>query len=581
MKTSMRIAAVAVLLLAHASLNAAEPGGLFLASGPIAVCSSLSPAQCAEAPAAAQGVTPPRYGVDAAGIGRVQDPMLWSDSPASMPQTVGRLLGALQASGPEDGIDGEDLRARLAALCLVDEAVAPCSDPDARRPWLDLLDAEQYSVLAGLELPQLAADGQRPPVVAWPADSRPTAGFALIQGFVRRVSKDTETPPRIVFVTAAAEDPYAAAEATDALLRVAGAEPVWWPIDAALRVALFEAKDCSALPALRLQRLRLPQRERIHPERTARQAQACAAYDATARIPDGADALLFADGDALRLRQAMFHPDGQPTPWLRSVRAAFAASRLAVGGIGGGAAALSDAPLATRGKAALALLRGASATQPPAPGCGRARRCPDAGGETLLHVETAGGLGLATNMVVEVQTAELARELRLLRLLQIGPARIALGVDAESAFWLGQDSDGAWRIEALGAQGGWILHAGSRDARCRIPGLFSVIGERLEPGRHARVGVDLPPVLEPSQAPPRRPIPAGLRLPTLPGALRDAARGLATVSDHQTLRGRVRGGKQVVDVSLDRVSGQTWLRVAAARTVPAFCPGPLAAARQP
>ncbi len=570
----MRTLAIAALaVLAGANPSVAPGSALFLASGPLEICSSLTPSHCSDgsAPTSEHAAGPPRYRVDAEGIARALDGALWRDAPARLPQSVERLLRHFESQESGAALDAETLRAQLTGLCEENGAVHECTAPDTVRPWNQLLDAEQRAVLAALELPPIARDGRSPAVSVSPADSRGAGAFQPIEAFVQRLAGDSGSRPRIAFVTAAADDPYAAAGLYEALLRAAGAEPVWWPIDAALRSALFETRDCSALPRLRIERLGLPQREWIHPERIASQAQGCEQASA-ASLPDGAVGLLFADGDVLRLHQSLVHADGQPTPWLLAIRAASESGQIRVGGIGAGAAVLSDAPLATRGGSAWSLLRGASATQPAPAGCGRAGRCPDAEGESALHVEAAGGLGLAAGLVVEVQTSELARELRLLRLLQIGPARIGLGIDAGSAFWLQRDKDEAWRVESFGAEGGWILDAGLPDARCRIPNLFSVIAERIEPGQRARVGRDGLLSLDAGETPARRPIPPGLREPTQPGALRDAARGLAAVSDHQTLRGRVRGGKQAADVAVDRVSGQTWLRVGVSRGAPPFCP---------
>lgn len=571
----MRLLALAtVMALAGLPPQAAIGAELFLASGPVEVCSSLTPEFCTDEAALpdARAATPPRFRVDADGIVRALDDALWRGAPEALPRALERLLRRLEAQDPMASLDAVSLRARLSALCETDDAIEECAEPDAKRPWDELLDAEQRAVLAALELPPLDAEGPAPAVALSSAASRNPATFELLEAFAQRLGRDTGVRPRIALVTAAADDPYAAADLYESLLRAAGAEPVWWPIDAALQGALFEAKDCGVLPRLRIERLGLPQRERIHPKRVAAQVQAC--ERAADRLPEGIDGLLFADGDVLRLRQTLILADGLPTPWLLAVRKALESSELVVGGIGAGAAVLSDAPLATRGGSAWALLGGASATQPAPAGCGRAGRCPDAEGESALHVESAGGFGLATGLVVDVQTSELARELRLLRLLQIGPSRIGLGVDAGSALWLQRGEEGEWRIESLGAEGGWILDAGLPEARCRIPNLFSVIAERIEPGQRARVGRDGLTSLDAGESPARRPIPPGLREPTQPGALRDAARGLAAVSDHQTLRGRVRGGKLVADVALDRVSGQTWLRVGVSRTASPFCPVP-------
>jgi cyanophycinase len=490
-----------LLLLAMAAVaGAAETTPareLFLAGGALAVCSDLAPRACATPPDGARGA--PRYRLDDAGIAAASDPALWRAPGAPRPAEIARLLETARAGladGAAQELSAAALEAALDAACAGDA----CADGAARDPWPRLLDVERAALQSALEQPAPPVDGQRPRERADPGRSTVRGGVRVLEAFVAAARGRAGGRPRIAVVTASAFDPMEPVDFYRSLFEALGADASWWPVDAALAAARFEARDCAALPRLRAERLRLARRAAVYPDLAAQQQAYCAAGEDA--LPD-AHGVFFAGGDQWRLRQAFVDGAGRANPWLLALREAHAAGRVVVGGTSAGAAVQSGAWMLGNGSVEQALARAPSTAPPPEPGCGRGARC---GGvpEDVLALWPDGGLGLATDAIVDTHFSERARELRLLRAMQAAGARWGYGADETSALHV-RERGGQREISALGERGGWVLHRppGTPEdhalAWYLVPGAVLQVdaeGVRLRPeagARRARRTTDAPP----------------------------------------------------------------------------------------
>jgi cyanophycinase-like exopeptidase len=436
----------------QASVSTAVPTrSLLLAGGALAVCSDLAPRGCATLPTgAARG--PATYRVDKAGIARALDPALWTAPGAPSRDDVAAMLGAAVNATTSDAATVE---AALAAVCLADA----CADTDARRPWSVLLDAERAAVLAALEAPQMPANGARPTERAFPAQSRVAGGVEVLRAFVAEAQSRTSGRPKIAVVTASGFDPMDAVDFYLDAFRKLGADAVWWPVDAAAAAARFELGDCAALPRLRVERLRLSNREAVFPDLAGYQRAHCASQPALMLQVQG---VFFAGGDQWRHRQAFVRADDSPNDWLLELQQAYSEGRIVVGGTSAGAAVQSGAWMLGNGDVEAAVSRAARVAAPPEPGCSRGSRC---GGvpEDALTLWPAGGLRLAEGAIVDTHFSERSRELRLLMAMQAADARWGYGADEASALLL-RERGGRREIRAIGEAGGWVLR---RDAAMR------------------------------------------------------------------------------------------------------------------
>lgn len=495
---------------------------LVLAGGALAICSDLSVRACTTVPTDARR-QPSGYRLDDAGIARALDARLWALPGAPPMDDIAAMLEAarrrIRAAGAPEGeaVDAARMEDALASACLVE----PCADTDPRRPWSVLLDAERAAVMAALELPQRDATGARPQERALPAQSRQQGGVEVLKAFVAEAQARTDGRPKIAVVTASGFDPMDAVDFYIGVFRELGAEAVWWPVDAAAAAARFEQGDCAALPRLRIERLRLPNREAVYPDLAAYQRAHCASQPALMLQVQG---VFFAGGDQWRHRQAFVRDDGSPNDWLRELQEAHAAGRIVVGGTSAGAAVQSGAWMLGNGDVEAAVARAARVAPPPEPGCGRGGRC---GGvaEDALTLWPAGGLRLARDAIVDTHFSERARELRLLMAMQAADARWGYGADETSGL-LVREQGARREIRAVGASGGWVMR---RDAAMRdeveawylAPGAVLVIDASPDGVETVRLAVD---AAAPRVRRPRAPLPDSA---FDAGALRAAAQRLA------------------------------------------------------
>jgi len=416
-----------------------------------------------------------------------------------------------------DVFDAARLESAFADACLGDG----CAETDRRRPWSVLLDVERAALLAALELPQRRADGTRPLERALPTRSRVRGGVEVLRAFVAEAQARTAGRPKIAVVTASGFDPMDAVDFYVDVFRELGADAVWWPVDAAAAAARFESGDCAALPRLRVERLRLPNREAVYPDLADYQRAHCASQPALMLQVQG---VFFAGGDQWRHRQAFVRTDDSPNDWLLELRQAHAEGRVVVGGTSAGAAVQSGAWMLGKGDVEAAVSRAARVAPPPEPGCTRGGRC---GGlpEDALTLWPAGGLRLAEGAIVDTHFSERARELRLLMAMQAADARWGYGADETSALLL-RERAGRREIRAVGESGGWVMR---RDAAMRdeveawylAPGAVLVVEPSAEGGERVSLVLDA----EASRATRQRvPLPDSA---FEAGALRTAAQRLA------------------------------------------------------
>jgi cyanophycinase-like exopeptidase len=429
---------------------------LVLAGGALALCSSSSPGNC-RAGAAPAGRIAESYRIDSGGRARL----------AAVFGEDGALSALLDRVAVELGDQGVDAR-------TLEDAFAKHCEADC--PWQRFDDYQRMGLLAAFALPQQDAEGRRLREVVSLAASRERGGVAVVDAFVAAARQRAGgATPRIAFVTASGFDPFDAVDYYTSLLREAGAEPQWWPLDAAFAATVAGDRDCTKLTARQAKLLGLPDSTHRFTDHVAAQRAACAAEQAAA-LPAGLHGVFFAGGDQWRLRRAFVADDGTPYPWLQQLREAFASGALVVGGTSAGSAVQSARGMLGNGSPQRALAEGLHRVAPPTPGCARAGSC---GGidENSLTWWPEGGLGLAGPFLVDTHFSERAREWRLLRVLAEGVAEFGLGVDETSAITLRGDGS-RYTLRALGAQGGWLFAARAR--RC---GELQASASYLAPGQ--------------------------------------------------------------------------------------------------
>jgi cyanophycinase-like exopeptidase len=554
-----------ILIALGASLPAAaaerEPllqRELLLAGGSLRLCSSLSPGACTSGHAVIEGARrAPRYGLPSQRVAEALDPALWRGR-----ETAREAMRALledrsdrpvdAASGTDD-VDADALRDRFEARCASADGMRACRKGE-RSPWRLLDDDQQASVLAALESPQFDGVVRRKERASL-AQSRSAHGADILRAFVAAARERTDgAAPRIAVVTASAFDPFDPVDFYLDVLREAGAEVEWWPVDAALAAAVFEHRDCAMLPMLRLQRLKLPARERIYPDLVAQQQRACEDTAALAELPQRMHGVFFAGGDQWKLRRTLFDRDDRPNAWLQALRRAAANGDLIIGGTSAGSAVQSGGPMLSNGTVEQAWKRGAIASPPPVPGCRRSDDCIDGIDEDGFTYWPNGGLGLAPGMVVDTHFSERGRELRLLRLLVDTGAPIGIGIDETSALHLRWRDDGAVDIRALGASGGWVFDA----ARCEAGGLRAN-AYYIAPGMALRMEAIGPRWLGGANPPlPATPATALSSTDALDGgALRSLAQHMATSADAGLRFRQIRARAINAQVVLTRTAA-TW-----------------------
>ncbi|MBD8525795.1 cyanophycinase [Pseudomarimonas arenosa] len=421
----------------------AHPPELVLAGGSLNLCSSLSTRHCADKS------TPAGRVASLYSLSRTQRKSSLSALKSILNETQYRALESeLSRVRQSIGVGPHDATA-------LDEALwQACREP--RCAWRRMNDDQRAAVLASLELGQFDAAGKRIPERVSLAASRDPSGAAILRDFVARAGQRSgEQAPRVAVVTASGFDPFDAVDYYLGALAQAGAEPMWWPIDAALAERVFGDRDCDQLGLRHAALLGLPDRSAVFPDRVAEQHAWCRSEQA-ASVPANIHGVFFAGGDQWKLRSAFFGPGDQPNAWLRELRRRHASGELVIAGTSAGTAVQAGPGMLSNGSPQQALIRGPQQARPPKPGCSRSKACGDLH-EDSFTVWPAGGLGLAAPFLMDTHFSERAREWRLMRALADGPARAAIGVDETSAVAMTQHADQSWTLNALGRSGAWLF----------------------------------------------------------------------------------------------------------------------------
>lgn len=466
--------ALPLLLAFTAPLQAHEPT-LILMGGSYRTCSSLLSDDCRpdqRAFADARGA--PQYRLDAARFPEILDPSYWHNRPGSPSiAALQTMLNTALEGTPDRRYDARGLMARF--------------EKSGSGTWNKLLVQEQDLILSAFELPQLRNGKRLLEQVRIDGGNRPYDAALFRQLVAEAAKRSPGRKPRVAFTTSASANGFDAVDFYRALLEQAGAEAVWWPVDAAMAEARFGGTGgCRQLPTLRRDTFSMLGRERVFPDLADEQQAACANPAVLDALPDNVQALFLDGGDQWWHWQTFFTRDGQPNPWLQSVRAAFVRGDLVVAGTSAGAAVQSGQPgMISNGLSANALARGITHAAFSMPeGCDRARRCPPGVLEDDVTWWHGGGLDLIGPVLVDTHVSERRRELRLITLMtDIAAANghgpeAGIGLDETSALIVRVQADGL-HLEAVGQSGVWWFETPSPRTAA---GGWKLRGHYLAPG---------------------------------------------------------------------------------------------------
>lgn len=292
----------------------------------------------------------------------------------------------------------------------------------------ELTEDEYFRILDGLEMPTVD-DLQEVAHIGYTAGT----GGQLIQRFVNETAHLAESETPVVYVvTAGQRDPLGSYANQAAILRAAGAEPKWLPIDATVLQAQA-SNNCESLDSLRRDATGAYDRARVHPGLDAQQRTFCEDADAWQEALNDADGIYFTDGNQSLLRGAFFAAEGELTPLLSALQRKVYNGELMVAAAGNAAIAMSSGTMLTNGTSREALSEGALSRPAPTVGCERDNSCPRGVSANSLTYHAMGGLGLYPYGLVDVEVSERGRQGRMLRLAADTATPMALGIDRDTA----------------------------------------------------------------------------------------------------------------------------------------------------
>jgi cyanophycinase len=465
----------ALILLFSISSPAAEPPTLILMGGSYRTCSSLLADDCRPDQRTFPGAREaPQYRIKPERFNEILDPAYWQARP-----------GAPGLAALKTMLD--NTHATVGNTLLNAKSLSSSFEKTDANTWNRLLTQEQDLILSAFEQLQQHNGVRKREQVRIDGGNRPYDAALFRQLVAEAGKRSPGRKPRIAFTTSASVNGFDAVDFYRDLLTQAGAEPVWWPVDAALAEARFAGTGgCPFLQTLRQNTFSSLGRERVFPDLDAEQKAACIDAKALDAVPDTVQALFLDGGDQWLHRQTFFSRDGTPNPWLRAVRAAFLRGDLVVAGTSAGAAVQSGIHgMITNGTSVNALAYGAIAVHGSMPeGCERAMRCPIPLREDDLTWWKGGGLNLVGNVLVDTHVSERRRELRLITLMgtlaeaaEHGP-EVGIGIDETSALTVRLVADGL-QLESSGQSGAWWFERPS--ARTAVGG-WTVRGHYLAPG---------------------------------------------------------------------------------------------------
>ena len=471
----MKSPITALLLLFSVCSHAAEPPTLILMGGSYRTCSSLLAEDCRPEQRTFPGAREaPQYRIAPERFTEILDPAYWQARPGAPGRAaLKNLLVNTHATAGNTLFDAQSL--------------SNAFEKTDANSWNRLLTQEQDLILSAFEQLQQDSGVRKREQVRIDGGNRPYDAALFRQLVAEAGKRSPGRTPRIAFTTSASVNGFDAVDFYRDLLAQAGAEPVWWPVDAALAEARFGGTGgCAVLQTLRRNAFSMLGRERVFPDLDAEQKVACANPTALDDVPNTVHALFLDGGDQWLHRQTFFTRDGSPNPWLRTVRAAFLRGDLVVTGTSAGAAVQSGtAGMITNGTSVNALAYGAIAFHGSMPeGCERAKRCPIPLREDDLTWWKGGGLDLFGNYLVDTHVSERRRELRLITLMgalaqaAVQAPEAGIGIDETSALTVRLVADGL-QLEASGQSGAWWFEP--PESRTAAGG-WAVRGHYLAPG---------------------------------------------------------------------------------------------------
>lgn len=448
------------------SVSAYDPT-LILMGGSYQTCSSLDNDDCkpgqAQFPNARQ---PAKYQIDAKAFVTILNPSYWLTR--DRPPSISAIETMLQAAY----LQANDKKYNSADLMQLFETVAPAT-------WRALVVPEQDMILSAFEIPQFQ-QGLRLKEATLLDGSIHGYDAALFRRLVQEAAKRSNgRKPRVAFVTSAASNNFDAVDFYRDLLQQAGADVIWWPVDASMNAAIFGKQGCDALPNLRQQIFSQLGRERVFPDLNDQQRQACIQADQLAQVPLQVDALFLDGGDQWLHWNTFFSTDGQPNLWLQNIRTAYQKGELVVAGTSAGTAVQSSPVMITNGTFSNALKRGAKQYAGMPEGCDQAMRCPENMLEDDFTYWPQAGFALAGQLIMDTHVSKRNRELRLLTLLNTVQADAGIGTDETSAVILRFEKTKT-HIESLGMSGAWWFMKPNLSDE---PGSYSLKAHYLAPGK--------------------------------------------------------------------------------------------------
>ncbi|MBL74601.1 MULTISPECIES: cyanophycinase [Idiomarina] len=243
---------------------------------------------------------------------------------------------------------------------------------------------------------------------------------------------DDSKKPVVFFTTSSSRDPYNEVDYYMDLFSQLGAEPHWFPVDAALIKAQQEGR-CDELADVQEEVLGAYARDRVYRDRYQQQVEFCKAPKEALKMVRQANAIFINDGDANLTRSTFINEDNQPSDLLRDIVSFVQSKRLVVGGNGAGAVALTSKPMISNGTTESAIKDGAFASEPPPFGCDLDATCPTNTNPDTLTFHPLGGLGLFHFGILDSDFSDKGRYGRLIRLAGDSGTPLSLGIDENTA----------------------------------------------------------------------------------------------------------------------------------------------------
>lgn len=278
--------------------------------------------------------------------------------------------------------------------------------------------------------------------------------------------------PRLLVVTAADRDPFAAVDLYTNLFKEAGAEVTWLPVNAAYQAAqqhsVNDKASCSELPQYLATYHQAYQRGRVYPDLMQQFERFCKlGSEGAIEQLRRADAIFFAGGDQNLIIQAFKLPDGSATAELKQIKSMLAAGQLIVAGTSASTAVMSggsylahNTPMITSGDSFNAMQFGAFDLPAPQRGCDKDQSCSNGLAENHLTYSGVGGLGLFPWGVLDTHFSERGRQGRLIRLQNDTQTRFGFGIDEATALLVAPgpaNSSLQAIMEVMGAGGIYVV----------------------------------------------------------------------------------------------------------------------------